>query len=207
VKSNRLPRLYTILAAIVLSFVVSSSAFAHVTVFPREAVQGAYEKFTVRVPTEKDIPTVQVEVRFAKEVSISRFEPKPGWTYELTKDASGVITGVVWKTAGAGLGPTEFGEFHMQGKVANDAQSIVWKAYQTYQDGSVVEWVGAEGSDKPASVTSVKPGAAGADSHGHDTGSTAESQQSGGGSLPLHVSIASLVVSLLALGIVLVRRK
>jgi uncharacterized protein YcnI len=204
---SKLRRLCAVFVALVLSLVLSTSAFAHVTVLPREAVQGAYEKFTVRVPNEKDIPTVQVEVRFPKEVSISRFEPKPDWTYELTKDGSGAITGVVWKTAGAGLGPTEFGEFHMQGKVANDAESITWKAYQTYKDGSVVEWVGADGSDKPASVTAVKPGAAGTDSHGHSAGAEVKAEQSGAGSLPLYVSIAALVVSLVALVITATRRK
>ncbi|WP_312859716.1 DUF1775 domain-containing protein [Peribacillus huizhouensis] len=43
----------------------------------------------------------------------------------------------------------------MQGKVADDSKEIVWKAYQTYQDGSVVEWVGAPDAEKPASVTVV----------------------------------------------------
>jgi hypothetical protein len=34
--------------------------------------------------------------------------------------------------------------FNMEGRVAVDATQIVWKAYQTYQDGTVVEWIGAE---------------------------------------------------------------
>lgn len=32
----------------------------------------------------------------------------------------------------------------MEGRVAVDATQIVWKAYQTYEDGTVVEWIGAE---------------------------------------------------------------
>ena len=49
----------------------------------------------------------------------------------------------------------------MQGKVDDQAKELVWKAYQTYQDGSLVEWVGAADADKPASVTKVNPAVAG----------------------------------------------
>ena len=66
-----------------------------------------------------------------------------------------------------GLSSTEFGQFLIQGKVDDQAKELVWKAYQTYQDGSLVEWVGAADADKPASVTKVNPAIAGStDSHG-----------------------------------------
>ncbi|MFB6367050.1 YcnI family protein [Paenibacillus elgii] len=191
-------------------------ASAHVTVLPKETTQGSYEKFAVRVPTEKDIPTVKIEVKFPLDsVSISRFEPKPGWKYELTKDANNKITGVVWTASGEGLGATEFGEFYMQGKVADTATAITWKAYQTYKDGSVVEWVGADGSDKPASVTKVnaKPAEAGTDSHGHTTtpaapaANKAPSEAPAASQTPLYLSIAGVVLGAAALIVSLMRRK
>ncbi|MBU7314079.1 YcnI family copper-binding membrane protein [Paenibacillus oleatilyticus] len=189
---------------------------AHVTVLPKETTQGSYEKFAVRVPTEKDIPTVKVEVKFPLDsVSISRFEPKPGWKYELTKDANNKITGVIWTATGEGLGATEFGEFYMQGKVADNATAITWKAYQTYKDGSIVEWVGADGSDKPASVTKVnaKPAGAGTDSHGHTTAPAAPaadkaaSEAPTASQTPLYLSIAGVVLGAAALIVSLMRRK
>lgn len=170
-------------------------ASAHVTVQPGETTQGKYEVFTVRVPTEKDVATVKVEVSIPAEVNITRFEPKPDWTYELTKDASGKITSVVWTASGPGLSSTEFGEFKMNGKVAEDAAEIAWKAVQTYADGSVVEWVGAAGSDYPASVTTVLAPSADAEAAG---GSSAN--------MSLYLSIAALAVSLLGLFMAL-RRK
>ncbi|XOK59427.1 YcnI family protein [Paenibacillus elgii] len=191
-------------------------ASAHVTVLPKETTQGSYEKFAVRVPTEKDIPTVKVEVKFPLDsVSISRFEPKPGWKYELTKDANNKITGVVWTATGEGLGATEFGEFYMQGKVADTATAITWKAYQTYKDGSIVEWVGADGSDKPASVTKVnaKPAGAGTDSHGHTTAPAAPAADKAASTAPaasqtpLYFSIAGVVLGAAALIVSLMRRK
>ncbi len=198
-------------ALLAASLLFAGIASAHVTVFPKEATQGSYEKFTVRVPTEKDVPTVKVEIKFPVDaVAISRFEPKAGWNYEITKDAGGAITGVVWTALGSGLSKTEFGEFNMQGKVADKATQIAWKAYQTYQDGSVVEWVGAEGSDKPASVTMVKPKPAGAagDSHGNTAGANHAAESSGGASqTPLYLSIAAVVLAAASLIVSLARRK
>ncbi|OXM83498.1 YcnI family protein [Paenibacillus rigui] len=194
-------------------------ASAHVTVQPPETTQGSYEKFAVRVPSEKDIPTVKVEVKFPLDsVTISRFEPKAGWKYELAKDASGKITGVTWTATGDGLSATEFGEFYMQGKVADTATSITWKAYQTYKDGSVVEWVGAQGADKPASVTKVNPKPAGAtaDSHGntaaapaagHDKASEPAAAGAAASQAPLYLSIAALVLGLISLIISITKRK
>ena len=60
---------------------------------PKETTQGSYEVFTVRVPSENEtVPTTKIEVKVPAEVNISRLEPKPGWTYELQKDASEKIT-------------------------------------------------------------------------------------------------------------------
>ncbi|TXK76149.1 YcnI family protein [Paenibacillus sp. N3.4] len=168
-------------------------------------MQGSYEKFTVRVPTEKEVPTVKVEIKIPAEVAVSRFEPMAGWKYELTKDSAGKIASVVWTATTDGLSSTEFGEFNMQGKVGDQATSISWKAYQTYKDGSVVEWIGAAGSDKPASVTNVnpKPAAAKMDSDGHDHGggavAAAHDEDTGNSKLPLYLSIAALVLGVLSL--------
>lgn len=192
------------------SMLLAGIASAHVTVYPKESTQGSYEKFTVRVPSEKDIPTVKIEVKFPMDaVAVSRFEPKAGWTYELAKDTAGKITGVTWKATGDGLASTEFGEFNMQGKVADAATEIVWKAYQTYKDGSVVEWVGANGSDKPASVTTVKAkSAAGAttDSHGQViAGNAAASGTSS--NTTLYLSIAAVVLGALSLIVSLTKKR
>ena len=149
-------------------------ASAHVTVQPQETSQGKYEVFTVRVPSESEVPTTKVEVKVPEEVDITRFEPKPGWTYEVQKDDTDKITSVTWTTEGQGLSSTEFGQFNMQGKVGDKATEIVWKAYQTLKDGSVVEWVGAPDAEKPASVTVVNPADASA-AHGNVDKSTVSS--------------------------------
>jgi uncharacterized protein YcnI len=178
-------------------------ASAHVAVFPKETIQGSYEKFTVRVPSEQDTPTIKVEVKIPETVEISRTMPLSGWKSELTKDVNGKVTSVIWTAAGEGLASTEFGEFNMQGKVDNAATAIVWKAVQTYKDGSVVEWIGDEKSDHPAAVTTVKAVPAGATVAADGDVESAASTSS---AFPLYLSIAAIVLALLSLIISLLRK-
>jgi uncharacterized protein YcnI len=188
----------------------AGAASAHVTVVPSETAQGKYEVFTVKVPSENEtVPTTKIEVKIPEDVNVTRFEPKPGWTYEIQKDDTDKITSVVWSTDGEGLSPTEFAMFNMSGKVGDDATEIVWKAYQTYKDGSVVEWVGAEDADKPASVTVVNPGDG--SGHGHGTAQTTATDEEAtdntdevvsnakDSKTPLYLSIAALIAGLLSL--------
>lgn len=193
-----------------LTFGFAGLASAHVTVQPKEAPAGSYQVFTVRVPSEKDSATTTVKVAIPDGVAISRFEPKPDWTYETEKNANGDIVSVTWKASGAGLGATEFGEFRMQGKVAEDAKELVWKAYQTYADGEVVEWTGAPDADKPASVTTVT--AATGDGHGDGHGASASAgsaadEDGGRDTLTLTLAIAGLAAGVLALLVALLRKR
>jgi uncharacterized protein YcnI len=168
--------------------------------------------FTVRVPSEKDAATTQIKVAIPDNVNISRFEPKSDWIYEIEKGAEDKIVSVTWQATGNGLGAMEFGEFRMQGKVADDARELVWKAYQTYSDGEVVEWTGAPDADKPASVTTVT--AATGDGHGDGhgapsvaaAGGTDEDKSGGSNGLYLTLALAGITLGLLSLLISMLRK-
>ena len=138
---------------VVAFFAFAATISAHVTVSPEKVEQGAYEIFSVKVPTEGEQPTTKVMVKAPDGVNISRVAPMFDWSYEMEKSEDGKVTSITWTANGEGLLPGEFTQFNMQGKVGEDATSLEWKAYQTYADGKVVEWVGAEGADKPASLS------------------------------------------------------
>jgi uncharacterized protein YcnI len=201
----------SLLLVLLLTIGFAGLASAHVTVQPKEAPAGSYQVFTVRVPSEKDAATTQVKVAIPDGVNISRFEPKPEWTYEVEKGAEDKIVSVTWKATGSGLGATEFGEFRMQGKIADDAKELSWKAYQTYSDGEVVEWTGAPDADKPASVTTVTAatGDGHGDGHGASSGAAASEAKDEGGrdALTLSLAIVGLAAGILALAIALFRKK
>lgn len=208
--------LVSVLAALLL-LLSAVPAFAHVTIQPREAVQGSYTVFTVRVPSETaGTETIAVRVVFPEGVSVTRFEPKTGWTADLERGSDDSITAVTWTAEeGYGLAVTEFTEFRMSGRVLPEAEGqLVWKAYQTYADGSAAEWIGAPGTDSPhpAPVTEVVAGSAESDGHGHGGGAAAAADNDAdkGGSndtVTLALAIAALALSIIALALALVRRK
>lgn len=128
---------------------------AHVTVWPKESAVGAYEKYTVRVPSEKDSSTTKIQLEFPKDVKVETVQPVSGWNYQFIKGSDGRNTGIIWTATGDGIKAHEFFEFPFIGANPKQAVSVSWKAHQTYADGTVVDWTGDPESDKPASVTTI----------------------------------------------------
>lgn len=204
-------RIIAAAAAMTAFLLAALPVSAHVTIWPQEAVRGSHTVFTVRVPSEKEgTETTAVRVVFPEGVSITRFEPKPGWTVELERNADRVITEVTWTAEpGHGLAVTEFTEFRMSGRVLPEAEgTLVWKAYQSYADGSVVEWIGAPDTDSPtpAPTTTVVPGDPVDDGHGGAPApASSPSKEDGSRDTPVvALTIASLVLSITALTLALV---
>src|SRR5215211_9401251 len=73
----------------------TTPALAHVTVWPRTAAPGAFERYVVRVPNEKNTATTRIEIHFPAEVRISSFLDVPGWELQVLTDSAGKITGAV----------------------------------------------------------------------------------------------------------------
>jgi uncharacterized protein YcnI len=140
-------------ATILLS--CGSAAAAHVTVWPKVSQAGAHEKYEVRVPNEKQVDTLSVEVRFPNGVRVRSFEHKPGWTAEPLRDSSGAIVGVRWTGR---LPPNHFTEFGLLAANPSSGADLVWPATQTFADGTRVEWTGAKGSKTPAPHVTIEAG-------------------------------------------------
>lgn len=166
-------------------------AHAHVTVWPRAAARGAFERYVVRVPNEKNVPTTRVEIHFPAEVRISSFLEVAGWQLQVLTDSAGKITGAVWTGS---LPPKRFIEFPFIGVNPKDGERVVFPALQTYEGGEVVQWTGPEGSKTPASVTTLteRPAAG-----------SAAGASGAAGSTPLYVALAALALALVSLGLAL----
>ncbi len=127
-------------------------AFGHVTIQPKRSIPGKSEKYTMKVPTEKFVPTVRVEIEFPDALIVSTFEPKPGWKIEEKKDASGRLVGAILTGS---IPPGESSEFYFVGRNPVEEGSLSWKVIQIYQDGSKSELTGAPGSRTPAPVVDL----------------------------------------------------
>ena len=150
--SHPLRRLSAVAAALALTLVVPVLAFGHAVVYPRTSEPGAYERYVLRVPNEKATPTTRVEIRFPAELRVTSFEDVPGWQLEVLNDSAKHIIGAVWTGT---LAPQRFVELPFMAANPKSGDRLVWPAYQTYADGERVEWTGAEGSKRPASVTTL----------------------------------------------------
>jgi len=145
------------LAVLMLSAAVAS---AHVTVAPAQSGTGAWETYTLKVPSEKDIATVQLDLRIPAGVEFKQYEAAPGWDVTVEGDK------ISWKTNGDGIQAGQFQRFYFTAKNPDTAGNIAWNAYQHYADGSVVQWSGEPGTETPHAITAIVE-AAGGDSHSH----------------------------------------
>ena len=141
--------------AIVLSLLIPALAFAHAVVFPSTSTPGAYEKYVLRVPNEKKVPTTRVEIRFPAGLRVVSFADVPGWELDVVTDSAERVVGAVWRGT---LPPQRFVEFPFVAVNPDSATRLLWPAYQTYADGERVEWTGPEDAKTPASATDVTEG-------------------------------------------------
>jgi len=170
-------------AAVVLG--APATVFAHAVVFPKRAEPGAYERYLLRVPNERGVPTGRVEIRFPAGLRVVSFGDVPGWTLEVRKDASGAVVGAAWTGT---LPPERFVELPFVAVNPKAGTKLVWPVTQSYQGGERVEWNGPEGSKTPASATEI-----------------AAAETGGNGNTGTYLGAAALVVALLALGFALRR--
>jgi uncharacterized protein YcnI len=199
------------IVGVFLTLAVSAPARAHVVVSPEEVAAGDYATLTVSVPTEKEVPTTKIKVEVPDGFILSGVQPVPGWDYSFEEDG-GIITAVTW--SGGEIRSREFQQFLVQAQAPEEPGEYPWRAFQTYQDGSVVEWTGPADAEEPASVVAVvSSGSEGhssesGENHAPSEGTTAKADAgtlaSTGGPGPL--LYAGLGVGTLALGALLVRR-
>lgn len=125
----------------VIFFGITSIASAHVVVRPSEAGISSFQTFVVGVPTEKDIPTVGLQLVMPPGLSEVSPTVKSGWKVDVKKDGTDEdanVTEIDW--TGGTIPPGERDEFSFSAQVPSSETTLMWKAYQTYQDGTVVAW-------------------------------------------------------------------
>lgn len=140
---------------------LAAPAFAHITVDPSSAPKGSTTKLSFLVPNEEPtakVTEIQIQFPTAPNTPIPTVavEQKPGWnvtvtTTKLTKPIQtddGTISEVVslidWKakTPADGIAPEQFGEFTVDADgLPDDEDEVVFKAIQTYSNGTVEKWI------------------------------------------------------------------
>lgn len=138
-----------------LLFGLPCGAAAHVVVLPEQSDAGGWERYVVLVPTEKESPTVRVEVRLPNGLNIIAVESKPGWEGRYEPLPIGAAR-VEWK--GGRIPPGTFMSFEFLAWNPPTARVLEWQATQWYEDGSNDRWGGGGADDHHTSRTTLKAG-------------------------------------------------
>lgn len=208
-------------AALTLALAVPASA--HVTVNPNTAVQGGYAKLTFRVPNESDTAsTTKVEVNLPAETPFASVSLKPvaGWTMAPVKsklakpiEAHGTqlteaVSKITWTAVGdAAIKPGQFQEFDVSLGPLPEVNQVVFKALQTYSDGTIVRWIDeptTDGSEPehPAPVLTLTP----ATETAAPIVTTAAATSESGNGTPYGIAGIVLGLAALVLGLLAYRR-
>lgn len=144
------------LGASTLAVVGEAVASAHVTVSPASLPQGTDDAIlTFQVPNETaTAPVVGLKVQFpvAHPIVLVNPEAGSGWRVTEVKSAlprpvttdDGTITSVTSEIdwSGGSIPVGQFGEFNVLAQgIPTGTDALVFKAIQTYADGSVVSWI------------------------------------------------------------------
>ncbi|WP_025618614.1 YcnI family protein [Salinispora cortesiana] len=132
-------------------------AAAHITVDPKEATQGGYGKFVFQVPNESDTEsTTKVEIFLPENAPLGSVSTKlvPGWTAEVEKrtldqpvevhgsQITEAVAKITWTAQPeVGIGPGTFQDFPVSVGPLPTVDTMVFKALQTYSDGTIVRWI------------------------------------------------------------------
>jgi uncharacterized protein YcnI len=215
-----------VVAALVatLTLALAVPASAHVTVNANAAVQGGYAKVTFRVPNETDATdTTKLEVSLPAATPFASVSLKPvaGWTMVAEKaklatpiEAHGTqiteaVSKITWTATGdAAIKPGQFQEFEVSLGPLPEVPQVVFKALQTYSDGTVVRWIDEPTTDgteaeKPAPVLKLTAAdAAGAAAAGAPAAANPVPAGDGNGTWAglagILLGLAALVLGLLA---------
>src|SRR5579864_1905832 len=131
----------------VIALTCAQLASAHIRIAPTESTVGAREKYTMRVPNEKQVGSSKVEGEFPAGLDVYDFEFKPGWKIDFKKDDKGKIIGATWTGR---IEPYEFVEFGMLAINPKDGNpNMLWKFYQYYEDGFKEEFTAPPDAKMP----------------------------------------------------------
>ena len=156
-KHKTVLRLFGTIIAVALNI---SLASAHVVVKPAEVGIGSSQTFTVGVPNEKEVSTTAVRVVIPDGIKHVSPTVKPGWTITIKKETSNgeeKVTEITWTNGSVPADQRD--DFTFSGQVPASEGELQWKAYQTYQDGTIVSWdqdpAKKEEGTTPYSITKV----------------------------------------------------
>jgi uncharacterized protein YcnI len=216
-----------ILAGVAAAVSLPGVARAHVTIQPATAEGGGFSVVAIRVPNERDdASTTRVQVTLPQDDPLGSVSTTPvaGWSVRTAtrkldepiemfgQQLDEVVSKVTWTATDGGIRPGQFQDFDVSLGQLPESGEMVFQAMQTYSSGEKVNWnqVSADESAEPEHpAPTLTIAAAGAPSSGaeeagsvdaqpaQDAPAAASTDDGSDSTLPIAMSGAALVVSLL----------
>ena len=137
--------------------VLAAPAWAHVSISPGSAPKGSDAVLSFNVPNEsEDASTTEVAIVFPADHPIAEAAVLPiaGWTATVATakadqpiqtdegEVTEAVSRVTW--TGGKIDPGQFQQFTVSVGLPDDTDELVFKALQTYSDGTKVSWIEEE---------------------------------------------------------------
>jgi uncharacterized protein YcnI len=200
---------------------------AHVTIDPASAPKGAEVTVRFRVPNETTTSTVtKIDIAFPTDHPLLGVlvAPVPGWTPTVTEvkldppaqtddgPVAEAVSEIAWTAINGGTPVGQFQEFPvLVQRLPTDVDEVVFKALQTYSDGTIVRWIdpvvaGQATPDHPTPILTLTAGDDNATVAPITTGNLARVATKGSVSSTRGLAIVGIVLGAASLALVLATR-
>lgn len=153
---------FVLLVVVIMTLICPTLVSAHILVTPDQVAVGKVITFSVSVASERASAVTSLKLLLPSGLSDVTPTFKPGWTVTTTKSSGShpTLDSITWSggTIPAGLRD----DFTFSAVAPATQTTLDWKAYQTYEDGTLVHWdqspstvPGESTTSGPFSVTKV----------------------------------------------------
>lgn len=132
-----------VIAATAIVYLLSAGqVFAQSIVRPSQAATSSSQIFRLGSLNKREMALTGIRIVLPEGLSSVAPSVKPGWTIEV-KHKGAEVGEIIW--SGGVIPPGQRDDFSFSADVPAVETTLVWKAYETYADGSVVAWERPEG--------------------------------------------------------------
>jgi len=118
---------------------LAATTWGHSDLDPRQSIPNKWETYTLNVPTETEVSTVQVRLLVPREFEIEMLEHSQVWQITKARDERGYIREVTW--SGSSIPPQTFAELKLLIRNPATPGTYVWKIEQYSQVATTVSLV------------------------------------------------------------------
>ncbi len=126
------------LFVLLLLYPGTTYVWGHSDLDPRQSIPKKWETYTLNVPTETDVPTVEIRLIVPPEFEIEVIEHSRIWQIDTKRDARGFVREMRW--SGSRIPPQRFEEFKFLARNPATVGIYRWTIEQRYQAGEPGNW-------------------------------------------------------------------